>query len=268
MDAHLNGMRMHWVEAGDADSGDDVVLLVHGFPFNASMWQPQLDAPPPGWRMIAPDLRGFGRNEPAGPDALTMERHAEDLAALLRHLGLTRAVVCGLSMGGYIAFALWRHAPELVRAFVLSDTRPGADTEEARRGRVDSARAVSDDGPAALIDGMLPKLLSERTRADRPEVERGLRRMMASAPRPSLAAALLGMAGRPDSTDLLPDITVPTQVVVGADDPITPPEDARLMADRIPDARLHVIEGAAHVPNLEQPAEFNRVLAEFLETLA
>jgi 3-oxoadipate enol-lactonase len=126
-----SGTRLHYEEAG---TGDNVLLLVHGFPLHSGMWRPQLASPPAGWRVIAPDLRGFGRSPAVLGEQLTMDAAAEDLAILLEELGVQRAVVCGLSMGGYIAFAMFRQHPQRVRALVLCDTRAGADSEEVRQG--------------------------------------------------------------------------------------------------------------------------------------
>lgn len=257
MDATIDGTRLSWQEAG---GGERVLLLVHGFPFNASMWRPQLADPPAGWRLIAPDLRGFGASGPATGARLGMDRFAVDLAALLRHLGIARVTVCGLSMGGYIAFALRRGAPKLVAGLVLCDTRAGPDSPKAREKRLHSAERVRMDGTAGVIEGMLPRLLSPVTKAHRPELVDEVRAMMEAAPAQSVAGALIGMAERPDSTPLLRTIDVPTLIMVGADDEITPPGDARMMARGIRGARLEIIDDAAHLPNLEQPATFNRLL--------
>jgi 3-oxoadipate enol-lactonase len=261
------GAVLQFREAGTSDS-EDVLLLVHGFPFDSGMWRPQLDAPPPGWRVIAPDLPGFGGSPAAEGASLQMDHAADALAALLQQLGVERVVVCGLSMGGYVALALLRGYPALLRALVLSDTRAGADSDEARRGRLDAAAQVEKDGTQELIDGMLPKLLSPHTRGRQPAVEQELRTMMESAPAPAVAAALLGMADRPDATPLLRSIRVPTQIMVGEDDEITPVNVAELLARGIPGSLLSVVPDAGHVPNLENPDWFNRILHEFLAELA
>jgi 3-oxoadipate enol-lactonase len=255
---------LHFEQAGIPD-GSDVLLLVHGFPFNSAMWRPQLQEPPPGWRVIAPDLAGFGGNPPT--DQLSMDGAADDLAALLETLAVSNAVVCGLSMGGYIAFSMLRRHPALLRALVLCDTRAAADSEEARRGRLESAASVRRQGTAEFLQSMLPKLLSPVTRGRQPGVEEELRRIMEAAPAASVAAALEGLAGRPDSTPLLRSITVPTQIMVGSDDEITPVLDAQFMARGIPGAVLTVIPDAGHVSNLENPASFNRALQGFLDLL-
>jgi len=267
---------MHWQEAGAGEP----VLLVHGFPFDAGMWRDQLVDPPPGWRFIAPDLCGFGRSRAAEPGApasaataagvapLTMERHADDLAALLDHLGVERAVVCGLSMGGYIALAFWRRHRERVRALVLCDTRAGPDSDQVRENRRRLAEAVSREGARAAAEANLPRLLAHATHQRAPEVVERLRRMMEAQPPAGIIGALHGMAARPDSTDLLAGIDVPALVVVGDEDAFIPLEQARALTAAIGSgARLAVIEGAGHLPPMEQPAEFNRTLAGFLASL-
>jgi 3-oxoadipate enol-lactonase len=258
---------LHFSEAGTADSRD-VLLLVHGFPFSAAMWRPQLEAPPPGWRVIAADLPGFGGSGLREPATLGMDEAGDQLALLLNTLGVTRAVVCGLSMGGYVTLAMLRRYPALLRALVLCDTRAGPDSDEARRGRLETAAQVRREGTAGVVDGMLPKLLSPHTRRRDPGVEAELRAIMEAAPADAVAAALEGMAGRADSTPMLRSIAVPTQIMVGMDDEITPEAEAQLLARGIPGALLTVIPDAGHVPNLENPDAFNRTLHDFLATLS
>jgi len=253
-----------WREAG---AGERVLLLLHGFPFHSAMWRPQLESPAPGWRYVAPDLRGFG-DAAAAPERLGMDDAAGDALALLDHLEIGQAVVGGLSMGGYIAFALLRRAPGRVRGLVLADTRAEADTAEARRGREDRAAAVLEGGTADLMKTMLPTLLSSFTMDRRPAVVEEVGSQLAAAAPAAVAAALRGMADRPDSTPLLRSIHVPTQVIAGADDRITPAGEARMMARAIPGARFDLIEDAGHLSNLEQPADFNAVLKGFLAGVA
>jgi pimeloyl-ACP methyl ester carboxylesterase len=260
--AVVGGATLSWREAGE---GPDVLVLIHGFPFSSAVWRPQLDAPPAGWRVIAPDLRGFGGSGPLPGNRLPMDVFAQDVIALLAHLGVASAVFCGHSMGGYVTLALMRRAQRQVRGLVLADSRATPDSPEARQGRVKNAKHVHANGTAALIDAMVPRLLSAGTRETLPHVEQELRTVMNTAPAPAVIAALLGMAERPDSTPQLRSINVPTQLIVGAEDAITPPGDARLLARAIPGAQLEIIDGAGHLPSLERPAVFNRVLVAFLE---
>ncbi|MBR9990183.1 MAG: alpha/beta fold hydrolase [Gemmatimonadetes bacterium] len=259
--ASINGATLSWREAG---TGDDVLVLIHGFPFNSDIWRPQVEAAPDGWRVIAPDLRGFGGSGPLPGNRLPMDLLAQDVIGLLAHLGVRRPVLCGHSMGGYVTFAVTRRAPALARGLVLSDTRAGADSEEGRQGRLKNAKHVHAKGTAALIDAMVPRLLDAGTREKLPHVEQEMRAVMSAASAPSVIAALLGMAERPDSTPQLRSINVPTQLIVGARDEITPPGDARLLARAIPGAQIEIIDNAGHMPGLEQPAAFNRVLVNFL----
>jgi pimeloyl-ACP methyl ester carboxylesterase len=250
--------------AGPPDSAD-VLVLLHAFPLSSAMWQPQLEAAPPGWRIIAPDLPGFG-DTPAIGGPLTMAAAADRVALLLDDLGVRRVVLGGLSMGGYVAFALLRRHPGLLRALALCDTRAAPDTEDVRRGRLHSAARIRRAGPAEFLEGMLDRLLSPRSR-QQPELVARVRSLMADATTDGIVAALHGMAARPDATPLLRAIGVPALVVVGADDTITPVAETQLLARAIPGARLEIIDDAGHLPNLENPAPFNRVLHRFLDTL-
>ena len=228
------------------------------------MWAEKLAAPPAGWRVIAPDFRGFGESGPAAAGVLTMDGAADDMAALLAHLGIATAVVCGVSMGGYVAFAMLRRHPRLLRGLVLCDTRAEPDTAEARAGRLEKAAGVERDGTGEFVAGMLPNLLSPFTLKNRPAIVSSVNAQLAEATPAAVAAALRGLAARPDSTPLLRSITVPTQVIAGADDRITPAGEARMMARAIPGARFDIVEDAGHLPNLEQPADFDVVLKAFL----
>lgn len=260
--AVVSGATLSWRETG---AGEDVLVFIHGFPFNSAIWRPQLDAPPSGWRVIAPDLRGFGGSGPLTGNRLSMDLLAQDIVGLLNHLAIRGAVFCGHSMGGYVTLALVRRAQRLVRGLVLSDTRATPDSPEARQGRIKNAKHVQANGTAALIDAMVPRLLFDETRVQLPHVEQEMRTVMSAATASAVIAALLGMAERPDSTPQLRSINVPTQLIVGAHDAITPPGDARLLARAIPGAQIEIVDRAAHMPSLEQPAVFNRVLGNFLE---
>lgn len=261
MDATIRGIRTHWEEAGSGQ----LVLLVHAFPFSSRMWTPQLAAVPGGWRFVAPDLRGFGRTE-AGPgdEPLAMDVFADDLVALLDHLGEEKAVVCGLSMGGYISFALWRRHPERIRALVLCDTRASADGEEGRAARYAIAERALTEGMSVVADVQIPRVLSDTTRQTKPEVVAVARDMIEATSPNTFSRAQHGMAARPDSTALLPHIHVPTLVIVGDEDVTTPPADSEAMVAALPNARLVRIPGAGHLSNLEAPEAFNSALAGFL----
>jgi 3-oxoadipate enol-lactonase len=243
------------------------ILLVHGYPFNRSLWDEQVEALSSRHRVIAPDLRGFGESD-AAPGTATMNVMARDLALLLNHLGIARAAICGLSMGGYVALALYKQLPSRVRALVLADTRAQADTEEAKQTRFQQAEKALNEGMAGIADAMLPKLLTPETVSKRPEVVKRVRDMMLKTKPEGAAAALRGMAERDDQTELLAKITVPALIIVGAEDAITPVADSEKMHAAISGSRLMVLENAGHVSNIERTEQFNDALLSFLkETL-
>jgi 3-oxoadipate enol-lactonase len=240
------------------------LLLIHGYPLDHTLWQPQIDRLADMAPVIAPDLRGFGASE--APDGVyTMDSHADDLYALLDVLHIERVVVCGLSMGGYIALAFWRKYASRVRGLILVDTRAGADAPAARQARLDMVEQVKQRGSAPAADTMLPRLLAESTRQSHPDLVESVYAMMLRQPPAGIIGAQLGMAERPDSTPTLSTITVPTLAVFGAEDVITPAEtEGRSLADAIPSAKLVVIPNAGHLSNLEQPEAFNGAVLGFL----
>jgi 3-oxoadipate enol-lactonase len=243
----------------------EVVLFVHGFPHNRDLWAAQLDALMGGARCIAPDLRGFGDSTVAGP--YSMDRYADDLAALLDALRIERAVVCGLSMGGYVALALWRRHRSRVRGLILMDTRAGADSVVARERRDEMIALARVRGSAGVADAMITGMVGARTRDKCPEVVDAVHRMLERAPLPGVIGALEALRDREDSTDMLGTIDVPTLVVVGEDDVLTPPSEAALLHAGIRGSTLEVITGAGHVANVERPAAVNHVITEYLASL-
>jgi len=254
------------VEIGYDDVGTGMpVAFIHGFPHNRTLWAPQVSALVDRARCIALDLRGFGESSRNGP--FTIDQFADDVAMLLRMLGIERTVVAGLSMGGYIAFALWRRHREMVRALVLADTRAGADSEEARAKRLALIDLARSRGSEAVADGQIVGMIGKSTREKRPALIDDVHRMLASAPVDGICGALEAMIGRIDSTPMLPTIDVPTLVVVGAEDVLTPVSEAEILHDAIRGSRMEVIEQAGHVSNVERPAAFNHVLSEFLAAL-
>jgi pimeloyl-ACP methyl ester carboxylesterase len=259
-ESYLDG-GMRYLEAG---SGWPVVLL-HAFPLSADMWRPQLEHPPAGWRLIAPDLRGFG--PAAGPPAtspLTMDDMAGDVVALLDALEIERATIGGLSMGGYVTFALFRRAPERFVRLLLADTRAGADSPEGRAARERMLELVRRDGPAAVADEMLPKLLGETTTRERPGVAAAVRTLIESNSTAGIAGGIEAMMTRPDSTPLLARIGLPALVMVGAEDALTPPAEAQTMHQALTRSQLVSLPGAGHLSNLETPDAFSTALSNFL----
>ncbi|MGH7481310.1 MAG: alpha/beta fold hydrolase [Longimicrobiales bacterium] len=259
----MGELEVAWREAGEGRA----ILFLHGFPLDGSLWKDSLGALPDGWRGIAPDLRGFGDSEPGENGLYSMDRFAADALALLDHLGVDRFAVCGLSMGGYVAFRLWSLARERIDGVALVDTRPGTDDEEARVGRRTLAARARGEGTAFLADELVQKLLGPATFRERPDAVQRLREMILRQPAESVARAALGMARRRDSTALLVTIQVPTLVLVGSDDIVTPVEEAERMADAIPDAALAVVPAAGHLPPLERPEEFHEALHHWLRSL-
>jgi 3-oxoadipate enol-lactonase len=243
------------------------VVLIHGYPFNRSLWDEQVGTLSSSYRVIAPDLRGFGETDSSEGPA-TMGRMAQDVARLMDHLGISQAVIGGLSMGGYVALAFYKQFPSRVRAFVLADTRAQADTEEAKQTRAQQAEKALSEGMAGIADAMLPKLLTPETVSKRPEIVKRVRDMMLKTKPEGAASALLGMAEREDQTPLLSKITAPTLILVGAEDAITPVADSEKMHNAIAGSRLVVLENAGHVSNLERSEVFYRTFKDFLTPLA
>lgn len=256
------------IDVSYRDSGGEgtPVVLLHGFPFEAALWDPQFAELGRRFRLIAPDLRGYGRSSLPEPEGYSMAAFAADVAGLLDHLDVPQAVVGGLSMGGYVTFEFLRSYPERVRALVLADTRPDADSPEVRERRQAQILQVGERGGTSLIDGMIPALLSERTRTSSHAVEAALRGVMQQDDR-SWIGGLRAMLDRSDSSSSLGDVRVPVLILVGEGDAIAPPEVAREMHERLPDSTLVVIEGAGHVSNLEDPVAFNAALETFLDQL-
>ena len=255
----INDIQMAYTDAG---SGDPVVLI-HGYPFNRSLWNEQVAALSSSYRMIIPDLRGFGETD-ASEGPATMNRMAQDVAQLMDHLEIPQAVIGGLSMGGYVALAFYKQFPSRVRALILADTRAQADTEEAKHTRAQQAEKALSEGMAGIADAMLPKLLTPETVTKRPEIVKRVRDMMLTLKPEGAAAALHGMAERDDQTSLLSQISSSTLILVGAEDAITPVADSEKMHHAINDSRLVVLENAGHVSNLERTELFNEAVLDFL----
>ncbi|MDQ1589990.1 MAG: hypothetical protein QOG71_617 [Pyrinomonadaceae bacterium] len=257
--ARVRGIELAYEVSG---AGSPIVLL-HGFPFNRTLWREQVEALSDRHRVITVDLRGHGETT-ATRDPATMEAMAGDVAALLDELHITRVALGGLSMGGYVALDFYRLFPERVAALVLADTRAQADTDEARLAREETATRALGEGMHTIAGAMLPKLLAPATHAERPEIVARVREMILNTDPQGAASALRGMAVRRDQTELLGEINCPTLILVGSLDQITPPADAERMHRGIRNSRLEVIAGAGHVSNLERPLEFNRALENFL----
>jgi pimeloyl-ACP methyl ester carboxylesterase len=253
------------VELQVIDRGSGMpVLLVHGFPLDHSMWDSQIARLSERWRVIAPDLRGFGGSQ-IMPGTASMEQMAKDMAALLEALAIDEPIVlCGLSMGGYVALEFWRQNGPRLRGLVLCDTRAAADTQEAAAGRLETVERVLRDGTQPLADAMLPKLFAAATLERDPQTTARQRQKMLDAHPEGVAAALRGMATRRDFRDDLANIVLPTLVIVGEQDAISPVDEMRAIAGAIPSAEFVILPGAGHMTPLEDPAGFNEAIEQFL----
>lgn len=255
-----------WLEYDDAGRGLIVVLL-HGFPFSRAMWRPQALELQKNHRVIVPDLRGFGGSSPFD-ESPTLEQMADDVVGLLTALKIHEPVVLGgLSMGGYLALAVARKYPALLRGLILADTRAEPDDAQARSNRDTMIEFARSHSAVDVIEKMLPKLLSEKSRRERPDVESKLRSMAAEQSVNGIIGALKVLRDRPDARPALAAIRVPTLVLVGSDDALTPPALAETLAAGIAGARLVKIPGAGHMSNLEEPAAFNAAVEAFLRSL-
>jgi len=239
------------------------ILFIHGFPFDRTVWRHQL-AGLSRWKRIAPDLRGAGASSvPA--DGYSVAQYADDIVQVLDTLELDRAVVCGLSLGGYTLFELLRRHAGRVRAAVFCSAKATADSAEARRGRDEMATLVEREGTGAVAERLLPQLLAPATFAAQPDVVAHVREMIDRTPVPGLVGALRALRDRPDSTPMLGAISVPTLVIAGEADKIAPPDGLRAMAQAVPGAQFAAIPAAGHLAPLEQPLGTSRALADFLD---
>jgi 3-oxoadipate enol-lactonase len=260
--ATINGRTLRYLDAG---SGWPVVLI-HAFPLNADMWRPQLERVPEGWRFIAPDMRGFGPDAVPAPASITLDDMAGDVTALLDDLAIDPAVIGGLSMGGYITFALFRRAPERFSGMILADTKAQADTPEGLEGRRKMIAQARAEGSPGVAESMLPKLLGHTSFERRPDLPPKVRAMIESSTTQGIVAAVEAMMARPDSTRDLSRISCPTLVVVGEEDVLTPATDAAALQNQITRSRLVILPEAGHLSNLEVPDGFALALADFLSS--
>jgi pimeloyl-ACP methyl ester carboxylesterase len=258
----VNGAELAYRDVG---TGKPIVFL-HAFPLNQTMWDDQVTDLSTHRRVITFDWRGFG-NSTLGDGISTMDTFADDLAGLLNELAIDQAVVCGLSMGGYAAFAFYRKYSGKVAALILADTKPQADTEEGKRGRYEMAELARSKGSSALVETMIPRLIGENTLRSNPQVYERLKKMIESAQPDGIAQALIAMAGRNDSTDLLTGISCRSLIIVGKEDKLTPPGDAEKMHRAIRGSSIEIIQNAGHLPNIEQKESFNQAVSIFLSGL-
>lgn len=262
MKAKINGVEIAYTDQGKGTP----VLLVHGYPFNRSMWDAQVKALSTKHRAIAVDLRGHGESQ-APTGTYTMDHLADDLKGLLDHLGIGQVVLVGFSMGGYVAFAFYRKYPQWVKALVLADTRTPADTEQAKQGRENTAQTALKEGVTGIAQNTAPRMVAPSTAQSNPALMEKVLGIMRSTSVNGYVGDLRGMAERPDSTATLAKIVCPTLILVGDQDGVTPPADSKAMSEAIRSSRLVTIPGAGHLTPLEQPAAVNKAMLDFLGTL-
>lgn len=256
----LDGVTLHYHDEG---SGEPIVL-VHGFPLSADVWTPQRAALSARHRVITPDLRGFGGSDPM-PGSPSLDVYADDIIAILDELGVGQATVGGLSMGGYIVMALLRRHPERVRGIMLVSTKATPDTEAGKQARNDMIALVERDGPTAVADKMLPQMFTERTRAENAELTSFVHAMMSASTTAGIVGAATALRDRPDSTATLAAATIPVLIVVGQDDVLTTVKDAQAMQAASGGAQIEIVPAAAHLVNLEQPAQVDSAMLSFLD---
>lgn len=237
-------------------------MLIHAFPLSAKLWRHQAAAVPPGWRMLMPDLPGFGTSAQA--PVTSVDAMAESVLAAMDVAGMEQAVIGGLSMGGYVTLAMYRLAPERFSGIVLADTRATADNEQQKEARRKMIATVREKGPGAVADEMMPKLLGATSQRDRPDIAQEVRRMIEANTADTIASAVEAMMGRSDSSGMLARMAVPALILCGAEDTLTPPSDSEALHAGIRGSRFELLESAGHLSAIETPDAFTRALTSFL----
>jgi 3-oxoadipate enol-lactonase len=257
----LNGIQLNYVERGLPDGLP--IIFIHGFPFSHEMWSPQMASLPNRYRAISYDVRGHGASDIGDPH-YTIDLYVDDLLALMDHLVITKAVLCGLSMGGYIALRAAERAPERIRGLILCDTKSEADTDEGKIRRSDTLRLIQARGVHAFAQEFVKSIFAPRTFTHRHEAVELIKQIIGSNQPTAVCGALLALAARTDTTARLVSISVPTLLLVGEHDQLTPPSATKAMHDRIQGSRMHIIPEAGHMSNLENPEAFNALIESFL----
>lgn len=263
---------MNRVRSGDAEIAYEVlgdgppVIFLHPFPVDHKFWLPALQTLLARYRVVLPDLRGHGDSD-IGDGPATMERHSADIARVMDDVQIGRAAMVGVSIGGYALFEFWRRHRGRAAAFVLMDTKATIDTTEARRARLQSAAQVLERGTETFIDGLLLKLIGETTRRTRPDLVEAARKMMLRMSPEDISQVQRGMAERPDSVAMLKTINVPTLIVTGDEDTVTPVAEAELMRQNISGSEMKIIAKAGHYAAFEQPEESGKMLRQFLDSV-
>ncbi len=257
-----DGTQIYYTDTGDKNS-KNTITLIHGFPFNNEMWKPQIELLEKDHRVIAYDLRGHGKSE-VGDGQYTLELFVDDLIGLLDHLKIEKTIVCGLSMGGYISLRAVERNPERFKALVLCDTSSIADSNEVKLKRAASIKMIKNDGLQVFAEGFVKAIFAPQSLSAKISAIEIIKNMILSNSALGVCGTLLALAGRTDTTDSLSKITIPTLILVGENDNVTPPKLSQLMHEKISNSEFHVIKDAAHMSNFENTSEFNQHLLNFL----
>jgi len=264
--ASINGVNLYYTETGKHESLP--MILIHGFPFSSEMWNTQIEfLQENGLRIISYDIRGHGQSG-VGDGQYTIELFVDDLIGLLDHLKITKIVLCGFSMGGYIALRAMQRNPERFNALILCDTMSSADSNEARLRRATSINMIKKDGVEPFAEGFLKAVFSQKSLSTKQNIVEKTRKMILANSQIGICGALLAMAARTDTTESLSKINVPTLVLVGEYDVTTPLPAAKILQDGIPNSKMHIISNTAHMSSMENPDEFNEHLLTFLKNVA
>jgi 3-oxoadipate enol-lactonase len=248
------------------DEGEGVpIVLLHAFATDRSMWEPQINQLSKHWRVIAPDLRGFGFSDPTDGAPVSMDRYAEDIAKLLDHLNVSAAVIGGLSLGGYVALAFAQNYPERTKALILANTKATADEDVVRNARFALAKDVERVGIRAVVEAYDGRLLGPNANLNSQDF---VWNMLANQPSTGAVSAILGMAARPDRQDFLKQVTVPTLIISGTADAVIPSAESESMHRQIVNSTFINVPGAGHLSNVDNPTEFNLAVERFMEAIA
>ena len=261
----INGIEIHFKETGQGTP----LVLIHGHPFNSTMWYPQVVALADHYRVITPDLRGYGKSSLPDAGSTKFEDYATDVLLLVDFLGIASFHLGGLSMGGQVIMEIFRQAPSRIKSLIFADTFASLDTPDVKQGRYDTAARLENEGMYAYADEVICKMIKPDHVASMPKVSSHVIKMMKATSPIAAATALRARAERIDYLKVvLPEIKIPTLVIVGRDDQFTPVTKAEEMKQSLQNCKLVIIDDAGHMPNLEQPDEFNPAVLEFLAGIA
>jgi len=250
----------------DYGQGETPVIFIHGFPFDKSSWQPQLEFLKSSYRVIAYDVRGFCKSTPEDMKA-SVDLFAKDLISLMDALHIRRAIPCGISMGGYIALNAIQHYPDRFSALVLCNTQAIADSAEGKEKRYKTIEEIEKNGLNEFASSFVEKTFSANSHSNKKEMVEHMKNTILSTPIANIARTLSALAQRLETTSALPGIKVPTLIISSSNDTLIAPQQSELMHEKIHNSHYHIIKDAGHISNLDQPAEFNRVLKDFLDRL-